>query len=138
MIILEENSQICSRTFSHLPSGGSEILAAGMFGDAAAKTRALAELDAYLSKPHIYVSGQIPAVLMLLGQPRRALELLRTTRISDSSDIYALIWSPVGKPMRALPEFPALLKESGLIEVWDKYGSPDDCKQNGPDDYVCK
>ena len=120
-----------------LPPGASEILAAGMFGDAAAKRRVLAELDAYLSKPHVYVSGQIPVVLLLLGEPRRVLELLRSTRISDSSDIFALIWSPAGKPMRALPEFPALLKEKGFIELWDKYGVPDDCRRMAPSHYVC-
>ncbi len=120
-----------------LPPGDSEILAAGMFGDEAAKARALAALDGYLSKPHAHVSGQIPVVLILLGQPRRALELLRTTRISDSSDIYAMIWSPKGKPMRALPEFPALLGERGFIELWDKYGPPDNCKRRALGDYVC-
>ena len=121
-----------------LPSGAPEILAAGMFGDVAAKTRAIAVLDAYLAKPHTQVSGQIPVVMVLLGQPRRALELLRTTRIGDSSDIFALIWSPAGKPMRALPEFPALLKEKGLIELWDKYGVPDDCRRVAPGNYICE
>ena len=121
-----------------LPPGDPEILAAGMFGDAAAKARAMAVLDAYLAKPHTQVSGEIPVVMILLGQPRRALELLRATRIDDSSDIYAMIWSPAGKPMRALPEFPALLKERGLIELWDKYGAPDDCRRVAPGNYLCE
>jgi len=121
-----------------LPPGDPEILSAGMFGDAAAKTRAMAVLDAYLAKPHAQVSGQIPVVMVLLGQPRRALELLRTTRIGDSSDIYALMWSPAGKSMRALPEFPMLLKEKGFTESWDKYGPPDDCQRLAPGNYVCK
>jgi tetratricopeptide (TPR) repeat protein len=122
----------------NLPPGDTEILAAGMFGDAAAKTRAMSVLDAYLAKPHTQVSGQIPVVMILLGQPRRALDLLRTTRIGDSSDIYAMIWSPTGKPLRALPEFPALLKERGLVELWDKYGAPDDCRRVAPGNYLCQ
>jgi TolB-like protein/Tfp pilus assembly protein PilF len=121
-----------------LPPGDPEILSAGMFGDAAAKTRALATLDAYLAKPHAQMSGQVPMVLIVLGQPRRALELMRTTRIGDTSDIYALMWSPVGKPMRALPEFPAFLREMGFIELWDKYGAPDDCRRVAPGNYVCE
>lgn len=121
-----------------LPPGNADIFAGGMFGDAAAKARAMAVLDAYLAKPHAQVSGQIPVVMILLGQPRRALELLRTMRISDSSDIFAQIWSPLGKPIRALPEFPALLKEKGLVELWDKYGPPDLCKKNATGDYVCQ
>ena len=121
-----------------LPPGSPEILAAGMFGDTAAKTRAMAVLDAYLAKPHTQVSGQIPVVMILLGQPLRALELLRTTRIGDSTDIYALIWSPVGKPLRALQEFPAFLKEMGFLELWDKYGAPDICKRKAVGEYVCE
>jgi len=122
----------------NLPPGDPEILSAGMFGDATAKKRAMDVLDAYLAKPNMQVSGLIPVVMIMLGQPRRALELLRTTRISDSSDIYAMIWGPLGKPLRALPEFPALLKERGLIELWDKYGPPDDCHRVAPGNYHCE
>ena len=121
-----------------LPPGSPEILASGMFGDAAAKTRAMAVLDAYLAKPHAQVSGQIPVVLILLDRPHRALELLHTTRIGDNTDTFALMWSRVGKPLRALPEFPAFLKEQGFFELWDKYGPPDDCKKNPAGDYVCE
>ena len=121
-----------------LPPGDPEILSAGMFGDAAAKTRALRVLDAYLAKPHTQVSGQIPVILVLLGQPRRALELLRTTRLGDTSDIFALVWSPAGKQIRALPEFSALLKKMGFIELWDKYGPPDDCRRVAPGNYLCE
>jgi hypothetical protein len=121
-----------------LPPGSPEILAAGMFGDAAAKTRALAVLDAYLAKPHDQVSGTIPVVLVKLGQPGRVLELVRTTRLGDSSDFFALMWSPAGKSMRVLPEFPAFLKEIGFVELWDKYGAPDDCRRVAPGNYLCE
>ena len=121
-----------------LPPGSPEILAAGMFGDVAAKTRAIAVLDAYLAKPHAQVSGQIPVVLTLLDQTRRALELLRTTRIGDNTDILALMWSRGGKPMRALPQFTVFLREQGFFELWDKYGAPDDCKKNPAGEYVCE
>ena len=120
-----------------LPPGDPEILAAGMFGDAAAKTRAMGVLDAYLAQPHAQVSGQIPVILVKLDQPRRALELVRTTRLGDSSDFYAQMWSPAGKAMRALPEFHAFLKEMGFIQLWDKYGAPDSCKRDTSGEYIC-
>lgn len=50
---------------------------------------------------------------------------------------YALVWSPLGKPMRALPEFSAFLREKGFIALWDKYGPPDLCSKNATGDYVC-
>ncbi len=121
-----------------LPPGDPEILAAGMFGDAVAKARALAAVDAYLAKPHAQVPGQIPVVLVILGQPGRALELLRTTRLGDNTDFFALLWSPAGKPMRVLPEFPVFLKEMGFIELWDTYGAPDDCRRVAPGNYLCE
>ena len=102
-----------------------------------ALTRALSVIDAYLATPHAYVSGLIPMVLALLEQPRRTLELLRTTHIGDSSDMFAMLWSPVGKPMRTLSEFPAFLKERGFIELWDRYGAPDDCKRIAAGNYDC-
>ncbi|MCI4567421.1 tetratricopeptide repeat protein [Lysobacter sp. CFH 32150] len=121
-----------------LPSGSTEVLAEGMFGDASARQRALAVLDTFLSKPHKQVPGQIPLTLIKLGQPSRALELLRTTQGTDNSDFFALMWSPAGKPLRALPEFPALLKTMGFIELWEKYGPPDLCKRVAPREYVCE
>jgi TolB-like protein/Tfp pilus assembly protein PilF len=121
-----------------LPPGDPEILAAGMFGDTTAKMRALAVLDAYLAKPHEQVSGTIPVVLVKLGQHARALELVRSTRLGDTSDFFALLWSDAGKPMRALPEFPAFLRKMGLYALWDQYGPPDLCRKTDKGEYVCQ
>jgi hypothetical protein len=108
-----------------------------MCGDAGARQRALVLLDGFLAKPHRQLSGGILMALAKLGQPRRALELLRETRFTDSSDFFALLWSPAGKSLRALPEFPAFVREMGFVELWDKYGAPDDCRRTAPARYVC-
>jgi TolB-like protein/Tfp pilus assembly protein PilF len=120
-----------------LPPGSPEMIAAGMCGDAGARQRALALLDGFLAKPRSQMSGAILMALVKLGQPRRALELLRETRFTDSSDFFALLWSPAGKSLRALPEFPAFVREMGFVELWDKYGAPDDCRRTAPARYVC-
>jgi hypothetical protein len=36
-----------------------------------------------------------------------------------------------------LPEFPAFVREMGFVELWDKYGAPDDCRRTAPERYVC-
>jgi len=123
---------------SKLPPGSPEIIAAGMYGDAAAKARALAVIDAYLAQPHTQVSGLIPVVLFKVGQPQRALALPTKSRVTDSSDFFTLMWSPAGKSLRALPEFPAFLKEMGFIALWDKYGAPDNCRRVAPGNYLCE
>jgi TolB-like protein/Tfp pilus assembly protein PilF len=124
-----------------LPPGSPEIVSAGVFGDASARARALALLDDYLSKPRpqlTQVTGMVPLALARLGQPSRALALELDSPIGDSSDFFALMWSPQGKPMRALPEFPAFLRKMGLYALWDQYGPPDLCSKNDQGDYVCQ
>ena len=120
-----------------MPPGSPEIIAAGMYGDAAARQRALALLDDFLAKPHAQVSGQIPMALFKFGQPSRALALVEQSRLADASDFFALLWSPAGKPMRALPEFLGFLRKLGFIQLWDQYGAPDICRRVAPGNYVC-
>ena len=121
-----------------LAPGSAEILAAGIFGDAPAHARAVALLDTYLSKPRPMVSGLVPLVLAKLGEPARALDLVLSLPTGDSSDFFALLWSPAGKPMRALPEFPAFLQRKGFVELWDKYGAPDGCRKLDNGEYRCE
>jgi hypothetical protein len=58
--------------------------------------------------------------------------------LRDKIDFLALLWSPQGKAMRELPEFPQILDDSGLVELWDKYGAPDICRKNDKGNYVCE
>jgi TolB-like protein/Tfp pilus assembly protein PilF len=124
-----------------LPPGSPETLSAGVFGDAAARERALSLLNDYLAKPRpqlTQVTGMVPLALARLGQPSRALALELDSPIGDSSDFFAYMWSPKGKAMRALPEFPAFLRKMGLYALWDQYGPPDLCRKTDKGEYVCQ
>ncbi len=117
--------------------GSAEILYGGIIGDAAAHQRAFALIDDYLAKPRPQVMGIVPLALVRLGEPSRALATVLKMPASDLSDFFALMWSPQGKPIRALPEFPEFLRQWGLVALWDQYGPPDLCSKNGKGEYVC-
>ena len=123
-----------------LPPGSTEIIANGLYGDAAAHARALALIDDILAQPQPRSNGMIPLSLslLLLGEPERALSSVLKTPEIDNSDFFARLWSTNGKPARALPEFPAFQRQMGLVTLWDKYGPPDRCKKNGTGDYHCE
>ena len=115
-----------------------EQLAIAMFGgDAADRHRAVAALDAYVASKPEFLPGIVPMWLAQIGQGARALGLDRTRAEVDNSDFMAYLFSPAGKSLRALPEFPAYLRAKGLPALWDKYGAPDMCRKNGPGDYTC-
>ena len=121
-----------------LPPGSTEIIANGIYGDAAVHARALALIHGILAQPHPRSTGMIPLSLLLLGEPELALSSVLKTPEIDNSDFFARLWSTSGKPARALPEFPAFLRQMGLVTLWDKYGPPDMCKKNGQGDYACE
>lgn len=120
------------------PPGSTEIIANGIFGDALAKSRALALLEDVLTQAQPRSTGTIPLSLLMLGKPERALSAVLKLPDIDNSDFFARLWSNNGKQARALPEFPAFLQKMGLIELWDKYGAPDHCRKNDKGDYVCQ
>jgi TolB-like protein len=120
------------------PPGSTEIIANGIYGDAAAKSRALALLDDVLSQAQPRSTGTIPLSLLMLDKPERALYAALKLPDIDNSDFFARLWSSNGKQARALPEFPAFLSQMGLVVLWDKYGAPDICRKNGKGDYVCE
>ncbi len=113
-------------------------IAEGIYGEALARQRALALIDAYLAQPHEHVSQLVFEALFYLQQPVRALEVLRTQQITDTSDPFALLWSPDGRTMRSAPGFAAFARDFGFVDVWDKYGAPETCKKIGPGDYACE
>ncbi len=115
-----------------------KLIAAGIYGGAAARRRALALIDAYLLQPREHVSQHVALALFDLQQPARALEVLRTQQITDTSDTFALLWSRQGRSMRMLPEFGTFIRDFGFTAVWDKYGAPDPCTKRGPGDYTCE
>jgi TolB-like protein len=121
-----------------LPAGSAEVLGAGMYGnDPAARQRALALLEDFLESDRRQVPGVLLLALVKLGEPARALEVGLEHGVGDFSDFSVLTWSPAGRPIRQLPEFPGFLREMGYYELWDKYGPPDVCQRVAMGEYRC-
>ncbi len=114
-----------------------KLIAEGIYGDAAARQRAVELLDAYLARPQSHVSQMVPEALLKLQQPARALEVMQTQQLTDSGEPFTLLWSPQGRAMRALPGFTAFARDFGFFAAWDEYGPPDMCRKLGPGDYAC-
>ncbi|MEO6228433.1 MAG: hypothetical protein ABIO61_11345 [Thermomonas sp.] len=125
-------------TFRGVSDGERRQVADGIFGGEAERNRAIRIIDAYLASNPGQVSQMAPLALFQLGLPSRAMEILRTRQISDTSDSLAALWSPAGKAMRDLPEFDAFMREFGFVEAWDQRGPPDLCKKNEKGDYACE
>ena len=45
------------------------------------------------------------------------------------------VWLPEFRPVRALPEFPALLRSLGVDQYWATYGLPDVCRGDNPEPF---
>ena len=114
------------------------MLAAGILGDAGARKQALDAVHGYLdAKPRV-VSGVVVYALMRMGEPARALAIIENGVTSNDAVFLALMWSPYGRDVRALPQFSAFTRRIGFADVWDKYGAADDCAREAAGDYVCR
>ena len=67
----------------------------------------------------------------------RAIEVERTYVKTNNIDFMAYLFSPAGKSLRQLPEFPAYLRAKGFPALWDKYGAPDACRKGANGNYTC-
>jgi TolB-like protein len=119
------------------PAGSAEIIAHGIYSDAAARSRAIEVIDQYLATEPRIVSAVAISALMRLGQPQRALALAQRGVTSNEAVLLNTVWDNEGKSTRRLPEFTAFARASGLARAWDKLGPPDLCARNGKGDYVC-
>jgi len=119
-------------------AGSTELIARGIFGGAAERTRGLAVVDAYLATRPAVVSGLAPYALVRLGQPARAMEILQARPSGNDATYFGLLWSPYGKATRALPQFPEFLRRVGLADLWEQHGPPDGCRRLAPRDYACE
>ena len=119
-----------------LPAETSKIVAAGAFGDDAARRRAVEHVEAVLASRTGVVPGPLPYALLVLGEPARALEVIQSG--PTSSSIWTLgLWHPRGLAARRLPEFAGFARKIGLAQAWDQYGPPDGCRREAGGDYVC-
>jgi TolB-like protein len=116
-----------------------QALADGLIGgDAAARKHAVAAIEAYLASDPEFVPGMMSLWLAQLGAGAQAMELERTRVKVDNTDFMAYLFSPAGKSLRALPEFPAYIQAKGFPALWDKYGPPDMCMESASGDYACR
>jgi TolB-like protein len=125
--------------FTQLPADSSDGMATAFFGGTAAdRQNAMTVVDAYLDRPGVFVPGMLPMWLVQLGHGKRAMELERTRVELDNSDFMVYLFSPAGKSLRILPEFPAYIRAKGFPALWDKYGAPDICAKSASGHYVCR
>jgi tetratricopeptide (TPR) repeat protein len=120
-----------------MPADAPDVLAAGVYGDAAARARALALIDAYLASKPSVISGTVPHVLLKLDQPALALRVVQDRPTGNDAMFLPLLWGPYGREARQLPQFPEFARRTGLAKLWDRYGSPDLCRRVGPGEYSC-
>ena len=123
---------------TNLPPDASNVLAEGIFGDEAARTRGLDFAHRYLDSKPAVVSGIVVYSLIRMGDAARALAVVQDAMTSNDAVFMSLMWSPYGSALRRLPEFPPFARRVGFTEVWDKYGPPDDCRREASGDYVCQ
>ena len=70
--------------------------------------------------------------LALLGLHAEALAaLMKHPRFEGT--LASDVWLPEFRPMRELPEFPALLRSLGVDQYWATYGLPDVCRGDNPE-----
>ncbi len=120
-----------------LPSDAPDVLAAGIYGDAAARARALDLIHRHLDSHPAVVPGVAIYALIRMGEPARALDAVQSAATSNDAVFLSLLWSPYGREARKLPEFAAFARRIGFSDVWDKYGPPDDCRREASGDYLC-
>ena len=119
------------------PAGSAEIIAHGIYSDAAARSKAIAAIDQYLATDPETISAVAISALMRLGQPQRALALAQRGITSNEAVLLNPVWDNAGRSLRTLPEFASFARDIGLARAWDKLGPPDLCAKNGKGDYVC-
>lgn len=119
------------------PAGSAEIIAHGIYSDAAAKAKAIAAIDEYLATKPETISGVAINALMRLGQPQRALALAQRGITSNEAIVLNPVWDNAGRSVRTIPEFAEFARAMGLASLWDKRGPPDLCAKNAKGDYVC-
>lgn len=120
------------------PPGSARIIAEGVHGCPAEREKAIALVDEYLAGQPAVVLGVAPFALICLGQPARGLAIAAEKPTSNDSFVFPFLWSPAGRVARVLPESSHFARRSGLAEVWDIHGAPDQCRKNDQGEYVCQ
>jgi len=121
-----------------LPAGTTEVFARACFGDAQAKARALALIDADLARTPSHVSGVAAYVLLNAGEAARAFSLAQSSLASNANSlVMGEVFGPSLAQARRVPEFPEFVRRMGLAAYWDEVGPPDQCRKASNGDYSC-
>jgi TolB-like protein len=122
---------------AEFPEGTSAILSHGLYGDAAARSKALTAIDAYLATKPKTLAGAAPWAELRLGEPARALALVAPAPTGNDQLFLRDLWSPFGKQARSLPQFGAFLGSTGIATFWGRYGPAPGCRRSGDGSYAC-
>jgi hypothetical protein len=120
------------------PAGSAEILARGIFGNAADRSAALKLVDDHLATRPAVVPGIVPFALIRLGEPERALAILGAGPTGNDALAFGVLWGPYGRSARAHPAFSEFARKVGLADFWELHGPPDGCRRVAPRDYQCE
>lgn len=119
-----------------LPPESPKIVAAGIYGDEAARQRAVAHLKSIVDTNAGTVAGPLPFALILLREPALALDVI-VDRPTSSQLWENILWHPDSRDARKLPRFAELARKAGYAAAWDTRGPPPGCSKNARGDYAC-
>jgi len=117
-------------------------LIAGVYGwpapvQATERDHAIAVIDRCLAtKPDITPFWAVKA-LLYLDEPGRVLAATQPRLTNNETFVFQMLWSPYGKSTRTHPGFAEFARKTGLVELWEKHGPPDLCREVAPGDYRC-
>ncbi|MBP6482772.1 MAG: hypothetical protein KA310_18075, partial [Pseudomonadales bacterium] len=120
-----------------LPVETPGLVAAGVFGDDAARRRAVAHVEGLIGSHAGIVSGPLAFSMIMLGEHARGLDVIQSG-VTTSSIWQLALWGPGGRDARRLPQFAEFARRVGFVAVWDKYGPPDGCRKDAGSDYRCE
>jgi hypothetical protein len=107
-----------------------------VFGDEAARRRAVAHIESLLASRDGLLPGPLPFSLIVLGEPAKALEVIEAG-LTQSSVWQLALWHDRGRAARRLPQFGAFARKVGYAALWDAHGPPDNCRKQPNGEYAC-
>lgn len=121
----------------NFPPEAAGLFARSVYGDAEAKTKAMALINAYLATKPEYIAGVVPYVLMRSGEVALGLRLAQDKPTSNDAMVLSEMFRR-NSEVKGAPEFPEFARRGGLAALWDAKGPPDHCRKNDKGDYVCE
>jgi hypothetical protein len=84
------------------------------------------------------ISAWVPYVILELGPPAHALEVLAGLPIQNNISFLSFLWGMgPGRAARRTPQFAEFARNFGYADLWERYGPPDGCRRVAPRDYAC-